>query len=86
MSSDTPTEHANRVDLTGKYERSDSENTKTSTFLERNRGRFVFVDEAYAMTTKSDEKEFGPKALEEINRFLSESGPIVRHYRYGPEY
>lgn len=60
---------ASRPDFVGKYVGHSA--PKTRAFLEANRGKVVFIDEAYSLIL-GDKDSFGFEALTEINKYMSE--------------
>ena len=60
---------ASRPDFVAKYLGQSGHQTRS--FLEANRGKVVFIDEAYALVN-SDRDAFGMEALTELNKFMSE--------------
>ena len=60
---------ANRSDIVGEYLGQTS--IKTRKFLNDNRGKFIFFDEAYTLIT-SERDSFGMEAVTEIIKFMSE--------------
>lgn len=58
-----------REDLVSKY--LGGTDKKTKELLERNRGKVVFIDEAYSLI-QNDAHEYGKEAVDVINRYMSE--------------